>query len=99
SDERSLRDAITLSRYQIQFIKEAHRLLKPGGRLVYSTCTLTDVENEWVVQQALGIGFEMESPSRLPRWASFNGLGLRFSPEDGMPGFFISLLRKPGGAP
>jgi 16S rRNA (cytosine967-C5)-methyltransferase len=95
SDKKTLRDAVTLARYQVQFVREAWRLLKPGGRLVYSTCTLTDIENEGVVAQAEDIGFEVERPERVSRWASYNGVGLRFSPEDGMPGFFIALLRKP----
>ena len=97
SDEKTLLDAVTLSRYQLQFVREAWRLLRPGGRLVYSTCTLTDIENEWVVEQAVEVGFDVEPPPKIPRQARFDGLGLRFSPEDGLPGFFISLLRKPGG--
>ncbi len=98
SDRRGVQDAVTLSRYQVQFVREAWRLLRPGGRLVYSTCTLTDIENEWVVERAVEMGFDVERPPKVPRHANFNGLGIRFSPEDGVPGFFTSLLRKPGGA-
>ncbi|KAI9205943.1 S-adenosyl-L-methionine-dependent methyltransferase [Polychytrium aggregatum] len=37
------------SRLQRQLLKSAHALLKPGGSLVYSTCTLGTEENEAVV--------------------------------------------------
>ncbi|ADL19427.1 RNA (Cytosine-C(5)-)-methyltransferase [Acidilobus saccharovorans 345-15] len=94
-DTKRLADAVVLSRYQRQFISEAWKALKPGGRLVYSTCTLTDVENEANVLFAMELGFEVTKPYPMPREASYNGLGLRFSPEDGHPGFFISLMVKP----
>ncbi len=91
-DVKKLNDAVTLAKYQAQFVKEALRVLRKGGILIYSTCTLTDVENEGVVEEALSSGFEVLEPSRVPRYAEFNGLGVRFSPEDGVPGFFVSTM-------
>jgi 16S rRNA (cytosine967-C5)-methyltransferase len=35
-----------LARYQKQFLEEASRIVKPGGRIVYSVCTLTLQECE-----------------------------------------------------
>ena len=35
---------------QFAILTSAARLLKPGGRLVYATCSLLDAENEWVAQ-------------------------------------------------
>lgn len=94
-DTKSLVDAVTLSRYQRQFISEAWKILRLGGRLVYSTCTLTDLENEANIIFATELGFDVVKPYPMPKEASYNGLGLRFSPEDGHPGFFISLMVKP----
>lgn len=34
---------------QLSILQEAEKMLKPGGRLVYSTCTFSDAENEEVI--------------------------------------------------
>jgi tRNA (cytosine49-C5)-methyltransferase len=54
SPERSL----DLGALQIGLLKNALRLTKPGGVVVYSTCTYAPEENELVVQEALGDGEE-----------------------------------------
>lgn len=50
SRERSL----GLKALQVGLLKSALRLTKPGGVVVYSTCTYAPEENELVVQEALG---------------------------------------------
>ncbi|MBE8539859.1 NOL1/NOP2/sun family putative RNA methylase [Geoglobus acetivorans] len=47
------RDVEALSRLQKELIMAAYRALKPGGVLVYSTCTLDPEENEEVVDYLL----------------------------------------------
>lgn len=42
-----------LSHLQKKLIEKSEKLLKPGGTLVYSTCTITPKENEEVVRHAL----------------------------------------------
>ena len=42
-----------LNRLQIDILKRACALLRPGGRLVYSTCSFDPIENEGVVHQVL----------------------------------------------
>lgn len=47
-------DAInTCSSRQSELLKAAAHLLKPGGKLVYSTCTFSPEENEQVIEQFL----------------------------------------------
>ncbi|MEM0079655.1 MAG: RsmB/NOP family class I SAM-dependent RNA methyltransferase [Nitrososphaerota archaeon] len=49
----TLKHAKRLSRLQNQLLKAAFDVLKPGGVLVYSTCTLTVEENEMVVNNLI----------------------------------------------
>ncbi len=54
---------------QKQLIKEAYRLLKVNGTLVYSTCTTNIEENEEQVQFALNeLGFSQEKLALLPEF-------------------------------
>ncbi len=97
-DRKGLRDVVNAARYQWQFAKVAAKILKPGGRLVYSTCTLTREENEEIVERLESLGLrllEVRAPG------SSRGLGVeeasRFYPSvQGTPGYFIAVLEKRG---
>lgn len=52
-DEWSLENVNFCSTRQLQIIEEAKKMLKPGGQLVYSTCTFSPEENEELIQQFL----------------------------------------------
>ena len=89
-------DVVNYAEYQRQFIKVAYRLLKPGGALVYSTCTIPPMEDEDNVKYAESLGFkavEVKIPAGLP---ALDGLSRRFHPHiHDSPGFFIAKLIKP----
>lgn len=98
---RGLEEIGALAQYQRQFLASASRLVKPGGVIIYSTCTLTLSENEENVLYAVEeLGLEsVEAGAEVP-WAEevkYRGvIGYRYGPfVMDMPGFFISILRRP----
>jgi len=97
-DKKTRNDVMSAVRYQRQFLRTAWNILKPGGVLVYSTCTLTMAENEDNVRYAVEeLGFELEEAIPLRgsrgRWCRECQW---FHPHvHGTPGHFIAKLYKP----
>ena len=55
---------------QSDILEQAAKLVRPGGRLVYATCTLNPQENEQVVARFLEAGgFDLVEPERAPGFA------------------------------
>ncbi|MFP3157245.1 MAG: RsmB/NOP family class I SAM-dependent RNA methyltransferase [Caldivirga sp.] len=91
----TMRDVVNYMSYQRQFIKAAHALLKLGGVLVYSTCTLPPMENEENVKWAVELGFNVEYVNIPAGQRAFDGLSRRFHPHiQDTPGFFMAKLTK-----
>ncbi len=90
---------------QAQMLDRALTMLRPGGRLVFATCSLLPEEGEGQVAAALarhpGLTVERaEIPGVEPGWWTEGG-GLRLRPDHwaekgGMDGFFIARLRVAG---
>lgn len=91
---------------QEALIDHALGLLKPGGRLVFCTCSLLPDEGEVQIEEALArhpdlevIADACDLPGIDPAWKTPEG-GLRLRPDywpdlGGMDGFYICTLRKP----
>jgi len=91
---------------QAQMIDHALSLLKPGGRLLFCTCSLLPDEGEVQVEEALernaGLTVDtdaLEIAGVDALWRTEEG-GLRLRPDfwaehGGMDGFYIAQLRKP----
>lgn len=88
-------------------LESARQALRPGGVLVYSTCTFAPEENEEVIAGFLKEhpDFEIEEISRAfgrPAWPSCAGeepslaLARRILPQDGGEGHFVARLRRAG---
>lgn len=94
-------DLESLQTIQLAILDNATQVLKPGGRLVYSTCTVDKRENEGTVEAFLSKHPEMESEplTNLPEklLAKQNNGMLQVFPQDfGSDGFFVAAFRKKG---
>ena len=97
----------TLIELQSELLDHAWELLKPGGRMVFCTCSLLPDEGEVQIDEALERHGDMvvdqdalTLPGIDPNWITAEG-GLRLRPDywselGGMDGFYIALLRKAG---
>lgn len=102
---REARDVETLTELQYRLLDRALTLLKPGGRLVFCTCSLLPVEGEHQVTAALkrhpGLTAEALDPAAFglpPEAASPNGLRLLpdlWADRGGLDGFYMSVLHAP----
>ncbi|HWK22213.1 MAG TPA: 16S rRNA (cytosine(967)-C(5))-methyltransferase RsmB [Ureibacillus sp.] len=94
-------DLSRLHEIQLQLLDNAVKVLKKGGRLVYSTCTVNKEENEETVQAFLASHPEIESVQleNLPIELLERSQGgmLQVFPQDfGSDGFFVAAFRKKG---
>lgn len=81
---------------QDEVLARGARLVRPGGRLVYVTCSLLPSENEDRIAAFLAARPEFSSERlALPGLPDAADTGLRLSPASGgTDGFFIALLRR-----
>ena len=98
-------DLAELAAKQAQIIAAAATLLKPGGRLVYATCSVLPEENDAIVDAFLAHnrGFAERDVAALlagARIALDTGPRLRVRPDlHGCDGFFAAVLEKEQGDP
>lgn len=93
-------DIRELQKIQKEILNEAAQLLKTGGTLVYSTCTITHEENQGVVEDFLKQHQEFVLDINLTNYLPYSteegrkGF-IQFLPQlHAMDGFFIARLKK-----
>lgn len=85
---------------QIQMLKKALKILKAGGQMVYSTCSILSCENEEIVKEALkGVNAEIvpinfEGIEQLPVLPSRLQGTICVAPNELYEGFYIAKIQK-----
>ena len=77
-------DVLNFSTAQKQFLTNAATVLKPAGRLVYSTCSVEQDENERVVESFLSTNSNFTLIDSVRTWPH----------HEGSDGFFIAIFEK-----
>ena len=93
-----------LPKLQLAILRSAAAAVKPGGTLVYSTCTITDEENVAVINEFLESApeFSIEAtrtflPNNNQENPSIKADMIQLLPQhDNVDGFFIARLRNKG---
>jgi 16S rRNA (cytosine967-C5)-methyltransferase len=89
-------DLEELPRKQLSILRNASKVVEPGGELIYSTCSLEPEENEAVCRLFLDEepDFAAVRPRVPERFMTADGFGRTFPHRDGMDGFFIAAFRR-----
>lgn len=95
---KTKQDILSLQKLQLEILNEASKTLKLGGELIYSTCTITQEENQEVVRQFLEKNKEFSRAKvELPEselQVSKDGSLTIYPHQYGTDGFFICRLKK-----
>jgi 16S rRNA (cytosine967-C5)-methyltransferase len=96
--KRTLDDITNIQKLQRALLENAHRLLKPGGALVYCTCTIEPEENEMVVRHFLeehkNYEIEMKDANFDSKFFSADGFFRTLPQRHAMDGSFAVKLIK-----
>lgn len=80
---------------QYKILENASRYVKPGGILVYSTCTLEDQENRKQTERFLQVHRDWKQPGfPHPRTREVVKELQLYPQRDGVDGFYITVLQK-----
>ncbi len=97
--ERTVKELVKL---QKKLLKSAYQALKPGGEMVYSTCTLNREENEMILEWAIQeleielLDIELTIKNTVPAISENSEVkkALRILPSKETEGFFVAKLKK-----
>ena len=95
-EEWSVEHTLSCGARQLKILESAKKALKPGGVLVYSTCTFSREENEGVIEAFIADNpdFELMDAGEKFGRKTLNGKAIRIYPMDGGEGHFAAKLKK-----
>ena len=89
-------DIEDLAGRQIRILLHAASVVKPGGRLIYSTCSVEPEENEQVINKFIEQtrGFEQLALAINPSLITSSGAARLWPQRDGADGFFVAAFER-----
>lgn len=93
--DKTMKDVEALWQLQLQILQNASESLKPGGELVYSTCTIEQMENENVIYTFLKSNSDFEFSTFIDPRTNETVKTMQLLPQDyDSDGFFITKIRR-----
>lgn len=93
--DKTTKDVEALWHLQVEILENASKSLAPGGELVYSTCTIEQMENENVVYSFLKANDDFEFAPFIDPRTNEETKTLQLLPQDyNSDGFFITKIKR-----
>jgi 16S rRNA (cytosine967-C5)-methyltransferase len=89
-------DFVRMQKTQMAILSNASKLVKPKGKLLYSTCSIEKEENEDVCNAFLSIctGWRKVTPRVQQQFITSEGFARTYPHRDGLDGFFIATFQR-----
>lgn len=88
-------DIAALARIQLELLEAMWRILVPGGRLVYATCSVFPQENHRIIQRFLRQQADASLIGPAADWGLDTGAGRQLLPDPrAQDGFFYAVLQR-----
>lgn len=87
-------DIATLQQTQLRLLKALWPLLKPGGRLVYATCSILRDEGDEIAGRFRLLGEDLRVVPVAATWGEKTDYGRRIAPGGAHDGFYYAVFEK-----
>lgn len=87
-------DIAALQATQLRLLEACWTMLKPGGRLVYATCSTLSAEGDEVVKRFQRLHEDAQVQAIAANWGEATALGRRLAPGGAHDGFYYAALHK-----
>jgi len=88
-------DIIEISKLQLSILENCWSMLKPGGKLLYATCSIFPQENERLIKRFMAKTDDAIHRPIIAPWGLKCEYGRQLFPQiDGHDGFYYALLQK-----
>lgn len=89
------KDIKALSKLQERIVKNLWSMLKPGGRMIYATCSILPAENETLIKRILKSCEDAQEIKITADWGIERPFGRQLFPQaNGHDGFYYAVLEK-----